>query len=113
MQNLNDFAKSDLEKLEILADNFEWFYAHKDNLRKEFKNEYVAVKDRNVLYNDIKLERLVKRLNLRNYDESIAICSFLRGVLDDHGRPFRACLQGSCHTSITTGRIIGRRRVRS
>ena len=73
MQYLDDYAKSDLEKLEILADNFEWFYSHKDNLRKEYKNEYVAVKDRKVLDNDSKLERLVKRLNLRNYEESIAI----------------------------------------
>ena len=53
--------------------NFEWFYAQKDNLKIEYKNEYVAVKGRKVLDNDVKLERLLKRLNLRNYDESIAI----------------------------------------
>ena len=40
---------------------------------EEYKNEYVAVKDRKVLDNDVKLERLVKRLNLRKNDESIAI----------------------------------------
>ena len=73
MQNLNDFANSDLEKLERLAENFEWFYSHKDNLKTEYKNEYVAVKGKKILDNDIKLERLVKRLNLTNYDESIAI----------------------------------------
>ena len=73
MQNLDDFAKSDLEKLENLAKNFEWFHAHKGNLQREYKNEYVAVKGRKILDNDVKLERLVKRLNLRNYDESIAI----------------------------------------
>jgi hypothetical protein len=73
MQNLDDFAKSDLGKLERLAENFKWFYAHKDCLRREYKNEYVAVKDRKVLDNDVKLERLVKRLNLRKNDESIAI----------------------------------------
>ena len=53
--------------------NFEWFYAQKDNLKIEYKNEYVAVKGRKVLDNNVKLERLLKRLNLRNYDESIAI----------------------------------------
>ena len=73
MQNLYDFAKSDLEKLERLADNFKWFYSHKDSLRREYRNEYVAVKGKKVLDNDARLERLVKRLNLRNYDESIAI----------------------------------------
>ena len=73
MSNLDDFAKSDLGKLERLAENFEWFYAHKYHLRKEYKNEYVAVKDRKVLDSDIRLERLIRRLNLVNYDESIAI----------------------------------------
>ena len=73
MQNLDDFAKLDLEKLEKLAKNFEWFHAHKGNLQREYQDEYVPVKSRIILNNDVKLERLVKRLNLRNYDESIAI----------------------------------------
>jgi hypothetical protein len=47
MQDLDDFAKSDLDKLERLADNFEWIHIDHD--------------------------RLVKRLNITNYDESIAI----------------------------------------
>ena len=73
MQNLNDFVISDLEKLERLAENFEWFHAHKDNLKREYKNQHVAVKGKKILDNDVKLERLVKRLNLTDYDESIAI----------------------------------------
>ncbi len=73
MQNQLDFAKSDIDKLERLAENFKWIYGHKDTLRMEYKNEYVAVKSGKILGNDIKLERLVKRLNLTNYDESIAI----------------------------------------
>ena len=36
----------------------------------------------------------------------------LDGVLGDHGGPFRPC-PGRAHTSMTTGRIIGLRRVRS
>jgi len=43
--------------LERLAENFKWFYAHKDNMRKEYKNKYVAVKGRKILDNDVKLER--------------------------------------------------------
>ena len=44
-------------------------WSKKENTR----NEFVAFKDRKVLDNYIKLERLVKKLNLTNYDESIAI----------------------------------------
>ena len=52
-------------------------YALKDNIKRqykrEYKNEYVAIKGRKVLDSDTKLEILVKRVYLRNYDESIAI----------------------------------------
>lgn len=35
MQDLDDFAKSDIDKLERLADNFEWFNSQYDSLKKE------------------------------------------------------------------------------
>ncbi|MDN5847608.1 MAG: DUF5678 domain-containing protein [Candidatus Nitrosocosmicus sp.] len=73
MENLDDFAKSDLDKLERLAKNFEWFHSHYDMLKKEYDHQYVAIQDRQILANDAEFERLVKRLNIRNYDESIAI----------------------------------------
>ena len=73
MENLDDFAKSDLDKLERLADNFEWFHSHHEILREEYESQYVAIKDKKLLDNDNDLERLVKRLDIKNYDKSIAI----------------------------------------
>ena len=73
MQNLDDFAKSDLDKLERLANNFKWIHNQYDNLKKKYDNKYVAIKNRKILDKDTNLERLVKRLNIRNYDDSIAI----------------------------------------
>ena len=35
MQNLDDFAKSDLDKLDRLADNFKWIHKQYDNLKKK------------------------------------------------------------------------------
>ena len=34
MQSLDDFAKSDLDKLERLAENFEWIHKQHDNFKK-------------------------------------------------------------------------------
>jgi hypothetical protein len=73
MQNLDDFAKSDLDKLERLADDFKWIHKQHDDLKGKYDNKYVAVKSRKILDKDTNLDRLIKRLNIRNYDESIAI----------------------------------------
>ena len=73
MQVLDDFAKSDLDKLERLADNFEWVHKQYDNLKEKYDNQYVAIKDRRIVDKDIDHDRLVKRRNITNYDESIAI----------------------------------------
>ena len=73
MQVLVDFAKSDLDKLERLADNFEWVHKQYDNLKEKYVNQYVAIKDRRIIDKDIDHDRLVKRMNITNYDESIAI----------------------------------------
>jgi hypothetical protein len=34
MQSLDDFAKSDLDKLEKLADNLKWIHKQYDDLKK-------------------------------------------------------------------------------
>lgn len=73
MQDLDDFAKSDLDKLERLADNFRWIYKQQNDLRGKYDNNYVAIKDKKILDKDINRDRLMKRLNIRNCDESIAI----------------------------------------
>ena len=73
MKDLDDFVRSDLDKLERLADNFEWFNSQYDNLKKEFVRQYVAIREKQIVDSDISLERLIKRLNIKNYDKSIAI----------------------------------------
>ena len=73
MQDLDDSAKSDLDKLEKLADNFKWVHEKQGSLKEKYDNKYVAIKDRKILDRDSNLDRLIKRLNIRNYDDSIAI----------------------------------------
>ena len=68
--SLNDDA---FVKFEKLKDNFEWFYSNYDGLKRDFSNQYVAVKNKSQIDNDYNLELLIKRLNLSNCDESIAI----------------------------------------
>lgn len=70
---LDDFAIFDLEKLEKLAENFQWLGLRYDNLREKYPGKYVAIQDRRVVDYDGDLENLMKRLDIRNIDKAIAI----------------------------------------
>ena len=63
----------DFGKYEKLKDNFDWFYSNYEELKRDYSNQYVAVKEKRQIDNDCDLERLVKRLNICNCDESIAV----------------------------------------
>lgn len=45
-RNLDEVAKSDLDKLERLAENFERFHSHHETLKEEYEDQYVVIKDR-------------------------------------------------------------------
>ena len=63
----------DREKLQKLKENLDWFDSNYKIFKKDYKNQFVAVKDKRLLDNDINLDRLVKRLKLKDYNDSIAI----------------------------------------
>ena len=70
-----DITQSDRDfvKFEKLKDNFDWFYSNYKELKRDYNNQYVAVKEKRQIDSDYDLERLLKRLNLYNCDESIVI----------------------------------------
>ena len=69
----NSDITGELEQLERLNDNLDWFYSHCDYFKKYHKNQYVAIKDKRLLDKDTELERLVKRLKIKDYADSILI----------------------------------------
>jgi hypothetical protein len=60
-------------KFEKLKDNFDRFYSNYNELKRYYNNQYVAVKEKRQIDSYYDLERLLRRLNLYNCDESIAI----------------------------------------
>jgi hypothetical protein len=70
---------TDMEKLEKLKDNLDWFNENHKHFKKYYKNQFVAIKDKSFLDKDTELERLVKRLEIINLDDSIAI-EFVYGL---------------------------------
>ncbi len=70
--NISD-SDRDFAKYEKLKENFEWFYSNYEELKREYNDQYVAIKDRKQIDSDFNLDLLLNRLNLCNCDESIAI----------------------------------------
>jgi hypothetical protein len=65
-------------KLERLKDNLDWFNENYKHFKKYNRNQFVAIKDKSFLDKDTELERLVKRLDIKDLDDSIAI-EFVHG----------------------------------
>lgn len=63
----------DQDRLQRMRDNFIWFYSNYEHLKKNYKHQFVAIKDRKQIDNDNDLDRLVRRLGLENYDDAIII----------------------------------------
>jgi len=67
-----------MEKLERLKDNLDWFNENYNHFKKYYRNQFVAIKDKSFLDKDTELEKLVKRLNIKDINDSIAI-EFVHG----------------------------------
>ncbi len=63
----------ELDKLQKLQDNLEWFNSNYKFFKKYHKHQFIAVKDKRFLDKDIRFERLIERLKIKNYDDSIII----------------------------------------
>jgi len=67
------FMDYELDKLNELKDNYKWLYSNYEVFRKDYKNQFIAVKDEEHLDNDINLERLLQRLKQNDFNGPIAI----------------------------------------
>ena len=67
-----------LEKLKRLKENLDWFHENHSHFKKYYRNQFVAIKDKSFLDKDTELEGLVKRLKIKDFDDSIAI-EFVHG----------------------------------
>lgn len=63
----------DLNKLEKIKDNFKWFYSNYSHFKKHYSYKHVAIRDNRVIDCDKSLDVLINRLQIRDYNDSIAI----------------------------------------
>jgi hypothetical protein len=57
--------------------NVEWFQSHYEELKKRYKNEYVAVDNEKVLGHDSDLERLIEKMRRKYGDLGAFVIEYL------------------------------------
>ena len=57
--------------------DIKWFKSHADEIRKEFKNKFVAIKDSKILDSDADVDILIKKLNKKGTDPSFVLIEFM------------------------------------
>ena len=67
------FMDFELDKLKELKDNYKWIYSNYEVFKRNYKNQFIAIKDGEHLDNDIDLETLLQRLKQNNFNGPIAI----------------------------------------
>ncbi len=66
-----------LGELKSFGEDSRWLRENKDDLRKEYKNQFVAVKDKDVIAADADLKKLVEKLRKDGIDTSSIVIEFI------------------------------------
>lgn len=69
----NCLMTSEIDRLYELKDDYKWIYSNYENIRRNHKNQFIAVKASKHIDSDSKLERLLERLKLINVNDLVAI----------------------------------------
>jgi hypothetical protein len=71
--NLEFIHDVDTFRIEKIRENFKWFYSNYEFFRKYYPGKHIAIKDEKVIGYDKNLETLLERLQVKDYNDSIAI----------------------------------------
>jgi hypothetical protein len=65
------------EQFKRFDKNVEWFQSHYDVLKKQYKNEYVAIDNKKVLGHDPDIERLIEKMRREYTDLGAFVIEYL------------------------------------
>lgn len=65
------------EQLKRFEKNVNWFQSNYDDLKRKYKNEYVAIDNQEVLGHDSDLERLIEKMRQKYGDLGAFVIEYL------------------------------------
>ncbi len=69
--------KNGIHLIKQFENDVVWLREHKDSLRKDCKNQFVAVKEERVLASNPKLDALLKELEQKSIDAAAVVIEFI------------------------------------
>jgi hypothetical protein len=69
-------AKEVLELQELQKDS-EFLRSSHDRLKKQFENQYIAIKNQKVIDHNSNVEQLIKNIRAKNLDPALTLIEFL------------------------------------
>jgi len=70
-------TKERKEQFKRFDKNVEWFQSHYEDLKKQYKNEYVAIDNKKVLGHDADIERLIEKMRRKYGDLGAFVVEYL------------------------------------
>ena len=67
-----------LDRLQQIQKDTEWLHSYYDELIKKHDQEYIAIKNQNVVEHDVDLDELKKKLKGRNIEAKNVLIEFIR-----------------------------------
>jgi len=70
-------TKERKEQFKRFEKNLEWFQSNYEDLKRQYKQEYIAIDDQQVLGHDSDIERLVEKMRREHGDLGAFVIEFL------------------------------------
>ena len=67
----------ELNKLKQFKKDLDWFQNNYNDLKNDYKNEYVAIKDESLIDHDVSLNHLLNRLKNKYDDTNSIVVEFI------------------------------------
>jgi hypothetical protein len=67
----------ELDRLKRFKKDLDWFQNNYNDLKNDYKNEYVAIKDENLIDHDVNLNHLLNRLKTKYDDMNSIVVEFI------------------------------------
>jgi H2-forming N5,N10-methylenetetrahydromethanopterin dehydrogenase-like enzyme len=69
--------QGELQMLERVSNDNEWFQKNYENLKKDFKNEFVAIKDKQIIAHNKNFDIIIKILGEKGENPAIILIEFV------------------------------------
>lgn len=74
---LGETMNQELETIKRIEEDNKWLQSNYEKIQEEFENEYVAIKDKNIVDRDKNFNALLRKLKKKDIDPAFILVEFI------------------------------------